>query len=871
MSNTHNIPDGPAQAFKDAMAEMGVVFEGAPIMDGKLHRVDIVGRRRGAKHGWYVGYTNGVAAGAFGDYKAGLSETWCQKRPERMSDDERRALRERMEAARKEREAALARVQAEAREAAAAIWQKAAKASADHPYLARKGIPPLPGLKQLGADVRYVIDGERKTARAGALVVPLFRPDGTLASVQLIDAEGVKRFLKGTEKAGSYTSIGKPTSGDKPVIFIGEGYSTAAQVHRATGALVVVAFDRGNLEPVAKAIRAKYPTARIIFAADNDRHTRLPNGTPVNPGLDDAVAAARAVKGRVAVPLFPEGDLTSTDFDDLARLEGLDSVKAALRKSVRPGDVDALLEEHARAQAPQAHDEAPPHEDVPEGEPAPDPPMAWTRGPARAAEVRNLGVGGLELQSTSPTHLGRSIRLKLDRHFRGQIAYDDGCVYAWDGDHWEALDDEADLGALVADLDGMPAGKSTVAMNPKKRREVIEELKLDLRRHQPRPANFFAGAAPGINTVSGFARIGDGGRVEMEPHRPDQRQRWLFDAEYHGDVLETPPPGTLFASFVERCFAPEIDDKMSEKDKKTLRDDSNAKVALLGEVFGAAAAGLGTRIRAPKAILALGGANCGKSTMLHLLRALVPQGAQCSIPFNKFRDEKHLVRLAGKLLNAVDELSAERIASDEFKRVITGEPISPRDVFKSVIEFRPVALHVVSANDLPYFAGGLDSGLRRRLLPLAFTRSIPVEEQIPDLAQRIIADEGGYLIGFALAGARRLLQNGTYTLPASSEHVMRELESRDPVAEWAAEHIEVDMRLTRPADGWPTQADAYSEFKQWAVSQGYLENKMVQPDEFWRRIKQCPGLIFRRIDGRNRLYLSKIKKQVGIDKDQSLD
>lgn len=364
MDATHTTSDDPAQAFKDAMAELGVVFDGAPIMDGKLHRVDIIGRRKGTKHGWFVGYLDGIAAGAFGDYKAGLSETWCQKRPERMSDDERRALRERMEAARKEREAALARVQAEARDAAAAIWKAAAKASAEHPYLARKGIPPLPGLKQLGADVRYVIDGERKTARAGVLVVPLFRPDGTLASVQLIDAEGVKRFLKGTEKAGSYTSIGKPPSADKPVILIGEGYATCAQVHRATGALIVAAFDAGNLEPVAKAIRAKYPAARIIIAADNDAHTRRPDGTPWNPGLESAIAAARAVKGRVAVPLFPEGDLTSTDFDDLARLEGLDAVKATLRKAVRPDEVDALLEEHACGQAP---DEAPPHDAVPEG------------------------------------------------------------------------------------------------------------------------------------------------------------------------------------------------------------------------------------------------------------------------------------------------------------------------------------------------------------------------------------------------------------------------------------------------------------------------------------------------------------------------
>jgi putative DNA primase/helicase len=57
-----------------------------------------------------------------------------------------------------------------------------------------------------------------------------------------------------------------------------------------------------------------------------------------------------------------------------------------------------------------------------------------------------------------------------------------------------------------------------------------------------------------------------------------------------------------------------------------------------------------------------------------------------------------LHRRYGKLLNAADEVSSAAIASDTFKAVVTGEPVSGRDVYRSVITFRPVAQHIFATN-----------------------------------------------------------------------------------------------------------------------------------------------------------------------------
>jgi putative DNA primase/helicase len=85
--------------------------------------------------------------------------------------------------------------------------------------------------------------------------------------LQFIAPDGCKVFKTGTNKAGHFFKIGR--SKDNTVI-ICEGYATGASIHQATGHAVVVAFDAGNLSPVAQGIRLKFPDMKIIIAADDD-------------------------------------------------------------------------------------------------------------------------------------------------------------------------------------------------------------------------------------------------------------------------------------------------------------------------------------------------------------------------------------------------------------------------------------------------------------------------------------------------------------------------------------------------------------------------------------------------------------------------
>ena len=127
------------------------------------------------------------------------------------------------------------------------------------------------------------------------------------------------------------TPIGKPNG----KILIAEGYATGATLHESTGHAVACAFNAGNLKPVAETLRAKYPNTELVLCADDDY---LTDG---NPGLTKATEAARAVGGLLAVPVFPDtrGE-KDTDYNDLARLEGPEAVRASIEAAAMPAMIE---------------------------------------------------------------------------------------------------------------------------------------------------------------------------------------------------------------------------------------------------------------------------------------------------------------------------------------------------------------------------------------------------------------------------------------------------------------------------------------------------------------------------------------------------
>lgn len=263
-----------------------------------------------------------------------------------LSTEQRDALRKRLAEDRK----ALERERKRQAEAAALHAQKAWQRllpDGDADYLAKKGVR--------GHGLRYT--------KNGSAVVPLLDAAGRLHGLQFLrtpkQADAAHRpakefWPKGLVKLGHFHLIGSPDW----IVLVAEGYATAASLHEATGYPVAVAFDAGNLAPVARALRARYKRAKILIAADDDALGKClgckarvaladhPTDCPAcgephaitNTGVAAASATALEVSGAWLAPRFAhdaarraafvDKGAKPTDFNDLHAAEGLHVVRA---------------------------------------------------------------------------------------------------------------------------------------------------------------------------------------------------------------------------------------------------------------------------------------------------------------------------------------------------------------------------------------------------------------------------------------------------------------------------------------------------------------------------------------------------------------
>ena len=294
--------------FRSAIAAAGFpapdVIEG----DGQLQRFSTNGKPTN-KDGWYLLHTDGVPAGTFGCWRAGLQSNWCAKSDTAMTEAERQAHRQRIKAMQVQRDIDLVQRQHDAAQSASELWAKASPAPASHQYLARKGIQPQ-GVREFG----------------DRLLIPMRDTSGTLHSLQTIAPDGSKRFHAGGRIKGCYFSIGKPQG----ALVVCEGFATGASIHECTQYAVAVTFNAGNVLEVALALRSKYPDLQIILAADDDHLTAG------NVGLAKATEAAQAVDGFVAAPVFGDDRPDkATDFNDLHQLAGTQAVRQCFEKAIK--------------------------------------------------------------------------------------------------------------------------------------------------------------------------------------------------------------------------------------------------------------------------------------------------------------------------------------------------------------------------------------------------------------------------------------------------------------------------------------------------------------------------------------------------------
>lgn len=297
-------------AMTTACRNVGVFPPGALPDVGKWAEADIDGDTHGKGDARIKLFPDGEG-GIVHNWKSGEQQVFFADNIKALTPEQRAARHQAIEAARIRAEAELQTERKQAASKAAAIWKAAKPAPENNPYLTRKGI------KASGARLHN-----------DALVIPM-RAGGEIHSLQFIGPDGDKRFLTGGRVAGCYFSIGNPKGA--AALCIAEGFATGATIHEATGYPVAVAFNAGNLGPVAKGMRERFTELPLILCADDDL------ATPGNPGMMKATEAARSVGALLAIPAFgADRPNKATDFNDMAKLCGVEAVKQAIANASAP-------------------------------------------------------------------------------------------------------------------------------------------------------------------------------------------------------------------------------------------------------------------------------------------------------------------------------------------------------------------------------------------------------------------------------------------------------------------------------------------------------------------------------------------------------
>ena len=273
----------PALSFYDAVESSLSLSAPHAYEDGEIHRFGPKGCC------WYALHRSarGTLYGHFGDWRDPAKEDleYCSRgKIEELPESEKAEIRKMEEKRKAEKE----KFRAEKLEEIKVMYDTLPLATADHPYLKKKGVLPQPDMK---------LDSH------GNVIVPMRNQKGELQDIQYLfpkaDKDGKwKSYAKGLEARGAFYTI----PGNYKDTFICEGVATGLSIHAATGATVICAMSAGQIPNVAKNF------SRAVIIADNDESgtgekaaTNCPGNDYYvipNPGMDaNDYATAFGVEG----------------------------------------------------------------------------------------------------------------------------------------------------------------------------------------------------------------------------------------------------------------------------------------------------------------------------------------------------------------------------------------------------------------------------------------------------------------------------------------------------------------------------------------------------------------------------------------------
>ncbi len=334
-----------------------------------------------------------------------------------------------------------------------------------------------------------------------------------------------------------------------------------------------------------------------------------------------------------------------------------------------------------------------------------------------------------------------------------------------------------------------------------------------MRDEHPADEAFKANTGRGIAFRNRFITIGPGG-IEDAPNAPENYATTSLPFDYDPNAR-----------------APKFEKMLDEMFAKDEAPDRAHKKQALAQFYGACLFGLAPKFE--RCFILSGGGSNGKSTFMEIMQDALFQKTSKSVGPDKWDHEYYIASLHGARLNTVSEIPASDVfVSEKFKQVITGDEQTGRHPGERPFNFRPIAGHVFSANELPS-TGDVTEGFWRRFVVITFTQKFDGKGGGREAIKRPIVDkEAPGIVNWAIEGILDLQRRGGYSEPESHTAQMKEWKKN---ADVALHFKDCCCEDSKGPESWTSVADLYGAYKEWAGAAGHRQMSSMT---FGRRLTQ---------------------------------
>ena len=215
-----------------------------------------------------------------------------------------------------------------------------------------------------------------------------------------------------------------------------------------------------------------------------------------------------------------------------------------------------------------------------------------------------------------------------------------------------------------------------------------------------------------------------------------------------------------------------------------------------------------------KAFILIGDKSNGKSTFLHVVKAMLGDANIASLDLKELGDRFKTAELFGKLANLGDDIGDEFIANaSTFRKLVTGDRVNVERKGQDPFEFNNYSKFLFSANVIPRMKDKTGA-IQRRLVIVPFDAKFSPDDADfrPYIKDELCEpDAMEYLVILALAGLKRVLTKAKFTTSSRVQNQLEEYEENNNPIIGFVQEIGMDAVENEPS------RDVYRKYKEYCI------------------------------------------------------